>query len=166
MAESWKTVNINQIKKIVDRVPVISFDLFDTLVKRDCCKPAELFVFLEQKINQKYKVESHFASKRVQAEIDARNNSTAEEVSLDEIYDELSFKEDSISKVQIRQWEEEYEYMICQWNPFMKPVYEYGRSQGKRIFIITDIYLPEGLIKKILKKLDIQYDALFEYPTS
>lgn len=161
MAESWKTVNINQIKKIVDRVPVISFDLFDTLVKRDCCKPTELFVFLEQKINQKYKVESHFASKRVQAEIDARNNSTAEEVSLDEIYDELSFKEDSISKVQIRQWEEEYEYMICQWNPFMKPVYEYGRSQGKRIFIITDIYLPEGLIKKILKKLDIQYDALF-----
>ena len=154
-------MNFNQMKKQIDRVPVISFDLFDTLVKRDCCKPTELFAFLEQKINQKYKVESRFAPKRVQAEIDARNNSTAEEVSLDEIYDELSFKEGSISKVQIRRWEEEYEYMVCQWNPFMKPVYEYCKSQGKRIFIVTDIYLPEELIKRILEKLDIQYDALF-----
>lgn len=154
-------IRFNQIKDAIDRSCIISFDLFDTLIKRDCYKPAGLFTFLEQKINQEYNVKSHFASKRVQAEITARNNSTAEEVSLDEIYDELAFKEDSISKVQVRQWEEEYEYMICQWNPFMKPVYEYCRSQGKKIFIVTDIYLPEGLIKKILQRLDIQYDALF-----
>ena len=154
-------INFEKVKKMIDRVPVISFDLFDTLVKRDCCKPTELFAFLEQKINQKYKVKSHFAAKRVQAEIDARKNSTLEEVTLDEIYEELSFDEKSVSMVQVRQWEEEYEYMTCQWNPFMKLVYEYCRSQGKQIIIVTDIYLPENLIKRILQKLNIQYDNLF-----
>lgn len=154
-------INFDQIKEIIDRRSLISFDLFDTLIKRDCYKPTELFVFLEQKINQKYKIESHFSSKRIQAKIDARNNSEAEEISLDEIYDELSFDSEVVPKVQIQQWEEEYEYRVCQWNPLMRPVYEYCKNQGKRIFIITDIYLPEELIKKILRKLNIQYDALY-----
>lgn len=154
-------INFDHIKEIIDRSSLISFDLFDTLIKRDCYKPTELFVFLEQKINQRYKIESHFSSKRIQAEINARNNSEAEEVSLDEIYDELSFDTEVVPKVQIQQWEEEYEYKVCQWNPLMKPVYEYCMNQGKRIFIVTDIYLPEKLIKNILRKLNIQYDALY-----
>lgn len=154
-------LEFNRIKKGIERCSIISFDLFDTLIKRDCYKPAELFCFIERKIDQEYGVKSWFASARVQAEIAARNKSKAEEVSLDEIYNELSLPFSSVSKEQIKQLEEEYEYESCQWNPLMKPVYEYCRNQGKRIFIITDIYLPEALIKRILRKLEIQYEALF-----
>ena len=154
-------LEFNRIKKEIERCSIISFDLFDTLIKRDCYKPAELFCFIERKIDQEYGVKSWFASARVQAEIAARNKSKAEEVSLDEIYNELSLPFSSVSKEQIKQLEEEYEYESCQWNPLMKPVYEYCRNQGKRIFIITDIYLPEALIKRILWKLEIQYEALF-----
>lgn len=154
-------VNFNQIKQAINQSNIISFDLFDTLVKRDCYKPKELFYFVEKKINQEFGIESHYAALRVEAEKNARINIAAEEISLTEIYAELSLKISDENKKKIKQWEEEYEYTLCQWNPFMKPVYEYCRTQGKKIFIVTDIYLPESLIQKILDKLGISYNALF-----
>lgn len=154
-------MKFDQMKMEIDKRTIISFDLFDTLIKRDCYKPTELFYFIEREIDQEYGVQSHFASIRVQAEKDARKKSKAEEVSLDEIYDEIFLPFPSMNKGKIKQKEEEYEYKACQWNPLMKPVYEYCRKQRKKIFIITDIYLSENLIKRILWKLGIQYDALY-----
>ncbi|OUO45673.1 HAD-IA family hydrolase [Megasphaera sp. An286] len=149
------------VKEAINRSTVVSFDLFDTLVKRDCYRPIELFHFVEQKVNREFNIESRFAFARIQAERAARNRVKMEEVSLEEIYVEISLEVSAEEKDQIRQWEEEYEYVLCQWNPFMKPVYEYCRHQRKKIFIVTDIYLPEILIRRILDKLGIFYDALF-----
>lgn len=150
----------NKLKRVINQSTIVSFDLFDTLIKRDCYKPTELFRIIEQKIDKDCGVNSYFAAIRIQAEIAARKKSK-EEVSLDEIYAEISMPFSSVNKEQIKQLEIEYEYEACQWNPLMKPVYEYCRDQGKRIFIITDIYLPETLIKNILLKLGIRYEALF-----
>jgi HAD superfamily hydrolase (TIGR01549 family) len=152
---------LQKLKKLIDRYNYVSFDLFDTLIKRDCYKPTELFAFVEQKINQEFGFQSQFAQKREQAEVSARGKSNNEEITLEEIYDELSLEISNTKKEKIRHWEEEYEYVLCQWNPYIKPIYEYCLAQKKKIFIVTDIYLSEKLIQHILDKLEIHYDALF-----
>ena len=76
-----------KIKNQINRYEYISFDLFDTLIKRDCFQPIELFHILEDKINQYYQFKSNFADKRVRAEKRARQISSYEEITLDEIYE-------------------------------------------------------------------------------
>lgn len=152
---------ISQLKKLIDNCKYISFDLFDTLIKRDCCRPTELFSFVEKKVNQEFGIQSHFAQKRIKAEIDARNKSKSEEVTLSEIYNELAITFSNQEKKEVMQWEEEYEYSLCQWNPFIKPIYTYCQQQEKKIIIVTDIYLSENLIRRILAKLEIDFDVLF-----
>lgn len=41
--------NYNKILNKITPYEYISFDLFDTLVKRDCYAPTELFKFIENK---------------------------------------------------------------------------------------------------------------------
>lgn len=60
-------MKFNQIKKKIDRKPIIIFDLFDTLIKRVCYKPMELFRFIEQKIDKDCGGNSHFAAIRIHA---------------------------------------------------------------------------------------------------
>lgn len=166
MTNHSKFIDYNKVKKAINQSTYISFDLFDTLIKRDCYRPVELFTFVEKKVDSEFNIHSGFAELRVQAENMARSKSNAEEVTLQEIYNELSGRFSDIEKRKIMNWEEEYEYTLCQWNPFIKPLYNYCVSQKKKIFIITDIYLPEELIKRILRKLGIQYSQLFVSSTS
>ena len=145
----------------IDKYQYISFDIFDTLVKRDCYKPTELFRLMEQEIDDEFHGKSSFAHRRVQAEKMAMQKSTVGEITLDEIYDNLDIGLSQNDMVRIKQREQELECEFCQWNPFMKPVYEYCQAQNKKILIITDMYLPKKCIENILAKLDIKYDSLF-----
>lgn len=156
-----KGCNFSEIRLAIDKFKYISFDLFDTLIKRDCWQPTELFRLFEKNINEKYHINSHFAEKRIQAEKVARKAAKTEEVTLEEIYNYLQCDFDIIQNYDILKEEERYEYTFCQINPIIKPIYDYCISTHKKIVIITDIYLSEDLIKNILKKVGIHYDALF-----
>lgn len=145
----------------IDKHQYISFDIFDTLVKRDCYKPTELFQLMEKEIDDKFHGKSSFAHRRVQAEKIAMQKSIVGEITLDEIYDHLDVGLSDSDLMRIKQREQDFEYEFCQWNPFMKPVYEYCQSQHKKILLITDMYLPKQCIEKILSKLGITYEALF-----
>lgn len=152
----------DEIKRNVDTHKYISFDLFDTLIKRDCYQPIELFRILEEKIDSIYHITSNFANIRVQAEIEARKISHHEEVNLDEIYLQLHALYPSLQDLKtIKKWEQEYELNFCQWNPLIQEVYNYCIQKHKIVLIVTDIYLPKNLIEEMLNKLQIQYDFLF-----
>ena len=150
-----------KIKNQINRYEYISFDLFDTLIKRDCFQPIELFHILEDKINQYYQFKSNFADKRVRAEKRARQISSYEEITLDEIYEQLN-NDFSTSQIGIiKKWEKNLEKNFCQINPLMEAVYNYCIAQHKIILIVTDIYLSRSLIEQILHKLNIKYNFLF-----
>lgn len=52
-------------------------------------------------------------------------------------------------------------------NPWIKSIYKYCCKNGKQIIIITDIYLPEKFIKRVLKKVGIDsWRCLFVSSTS
>lgn len=150
-----------KLKTEIDKYKYISFDIFDTLVKRDCYKPTELFHLMEKEIDDEFGIMSSFAYRRVQAEKDTKKKSAADEITLDEIYANVDLGLSRIDMVQIKQREQKLECEFCQWNPFMKPVYEYCRFHDKKILIITDMYLPKNCIESILAKLGIKYESLF-----
>lgn len=152
---------VNTIKKTIARYQYISFDMFDTLVKRDCCKPVEVFAFIENEVNQKLHCKTNFYKARILAERIARKNSQSEEVTLDEIYHYLDVGISDKLLQDVEELEKKYEFALCQMNPVMKPIYDYCVSSGKKIIITTDIYLPESLIRKILDKVGIHFEALF-----
>ena len=76
------------IKKI-DKYQFVSFDVFDTLIKRDLANPKDLFTIIEKK----YKI-NNFYYKRVEAEKKARTVSGKKDISLTEIYQQYSSDEE------------------------------------------------------------------------
>lgn len=147
-------------KKIIDKYEYVSFDIFDTLIKRNLPKPSSLFVLIQKKYEQKYNCQlQNWKEIRIEAERKARNASQNEEITLDEIYNYINL---DIKKRQIiKQLEIETEIDICEKNIQIYELYEYCRKQGKKIIITSDMYLDKKVIEKILQKNDVIYEALF-----
>ncbi len=143
---------IDILKEKIDKHDIISFDIFDTLVFRNVMKPKDIFRIMEQKILEKYKIKG-FAKLRIDAENKARLLSKNEDITLDEIYDNLKKKLNADTE-KIRKLELEIEEKFIVPNSFMKKAYEYALEKGKTIYIISDMYLPTKFLEKILKKCE------------
>lgn len=136
-------------KEIIDFIqpyPIVSFDIFDTLIKRDVPKPSDLFDLIYS--------DQHFKKKRINAELICRKESKYEEITLEEIYNGLNGY--SMEK------ELDFEYSICCVNKKIKKIYDYCIKSNKTIYIISDTYFSEGFVCELLKKNGIeQYDGLY-----
>lgn len=149
------------IQRAIDRHSLISFDIFDTLVKRDTVRPTDVFRIVEERYAACRGAGGEgFAQARMEAESTARQRSGAEEVSLDEIYSVL--RERCPDADAFKRLEMEAEYDSCTPNLNVKPWYEYCVRSGKRVVFTSDMYLPRTAIEGILQKCGYaRYDALY-----
>lgn len=148
---------------VIDRAEIISFDVFDTLVVRNVKEPADVFDLVENAYNRENPGKQIIGFKRIRIESErrARSNSKYKEITLDEIYDELeSIYGDSCKR--LRELEISMEKNICQANEEMKCFYDKMRELGKRIIIISDMYLSKEIIKDILDRCGYEgYEKIF-----
>lgn len=80
-----------KIKDLIDNYKIISFDIFDTLLKRNTIKPIDIFELVEKKYNLKNKNKiCEFKKNRIEAEFIARRNSDKEDILLEDIYKEIN----------------------------------------------------------------------------
>ena len=81
-----KAYDIEKMKKKIDKVDVVSFDIFDTLLLRPVYKPRDMFYFVE---NENHVVD--FRRKRVRAEEWAREHTDKKngEINIFDIYQHL-----------------------------------------------------------------------------
>lgn len=147
----------NRIIKKIKEYPIISFDVFDTLLKRNVLQPKIIFDILEREGERKFGcIIRGFAVNRVKAELEARNKSVHEEVTIAEIYDQLQ----PFYTLKVRQWllskENEIEYRLCCINNELENVYRYCVDSGKKIIIASDMYLSSDLIVRMLNKCGIK----------
>lgn len=134
-------MQLDKFKRLVDAHDVISFDIFDTLLVRPYLRPTDLFVHLE-KLNQL----PGFAARRIAAENAARKkHEDLEDINLDEIYAELAGKDTTLKEQELA-----LERQTLQPNPLIQAVFNYAKEQGKRILIVSDMYLPEGFLTQVL----------------
>ncbi|MDE6223988.1 MAG: HAD-IA family hydrolase, partial [Alphaproteobacteria bacterium] len=121
---------------------IISFDIFDTLLVRPYANPNGIFLHLEKLYNKQ-----GFPLARKMAERKAIQNTTEEEITFDEIYDNI---EDEYKFLKDK--EEELEINTIQPNPEIKKLYDFAIKHNKKVIITSDMYLPKETILKILHK--------------
>ncbi len=149
-------------KEILKEYKYISFDLYDTLLKRNVKKPADIFLMVEKEYNNEFKKEiTNFCENRILAEKKCREKS-AKEVSLNDIYDCLSiyYENEELQRLMDIELRIEYDSSQINNNHFVRELYDYAIN-NKKVIVTTDMYLPETFIKKVLSKIGVQYDKLF-----
>ena len=129
---------------------VISFDVFDTLIFRPFSDPTDLFYLVGEKMGIQ-----DFKNLRIQAEKKAREivhrTSDGYEVTLEQIWNELADETGLDADEGIR-IETETEKNLCFVNPYMLQVWNELKDAGKKLIIVSDMYLPAEIIKEILEK--------------
>ena len=138
----------------------VSFDLFDTLIFRSFSAYDKVFEFVEYKYNLSATTRLiKFSNSRIKAEKRARRKKNYREVNLDEIYDEFEF--DLEQKSQIKEIEKRVEVDTSLPNEELIQLLSKLHIAGKKIIIITDMYLPKETISAILIKHNIYADYVF-----
>lgn len=149
----------NIIKKS-KRFNIISFDIFDTLIKRNVDEPSDVFLLIETCYNQlnKNKIRN-FKKNRIEA-YEKAYKKKKNDLTLKDIYKELETLYSNIEE--IMKLEIDIEMEICVSNYSMLNIYNEIKNNGKRIIIISDMYLPKEIIVKILKKNKIlDYEKIY-----
>ena len=141
-------MDASNLRKKVEKYDAVSFDIFDTLLKRDVYKPADVFRLVQSEYQKRYTKPVSFKTPRIEAEYITRKKSRYAEVTLDEIYDEL----DCEDKETLKLLETEIESKVLHCNYDIKPVYDFCIAQGKDVYIISDMYLPKAFLEEILKR--------------
>ena len=153
MNSSKTQPNIQKIIKKIDKYKYVSFDIFDTLLKRNVYEAEQVFEIIEKTTNIK-----DFKQKRILAEQLAREKNI-KEIDLNDIYDCYPEK---IDKEKIINLEQDIEKKVLVKNPYIYPIYKHCIESKKKIIIASDMYLDETFLKKVLSQNNItKYDFLF-----
>lgn len=146
------------VEKLIEwlaQYDLISFDVFDTLVLRAFDDPKMIFHLWGLENCQQYAYDVRSAiSKDLRAK-------TGREINLTEIYQEMEWHFGVPAEKGMEQ-EIQLELRYCMPNPYMKQVYDSLTQMGKRIIIVSDMYLPKEAITRILDKCGYKgYEALY-----
>lgn len=110
----------------------ISFDLFDTLIKRSFSSVEHIFELVEIKYNTSHadRKIKNFKKKRIQAERKARKLKTREDISIEDIYNNLDY-EKNICEI-LKKEEVKIEVGTCCENgPLVELYHMCARGGGK-----------------------------------
>lgn len=155
-------MKINRIKEIIDKAEIVSFDIFDTLIKRMIKRPCDVFDLVEKKYNlTNFDKLYNFKTNRIKAEKKCRLSYDNEEIVFEDIYKHFSSSYTYEQLSSLRQIEENIEKDICRFNYQIRDIFEYCEKKKKTIIITSDMYLDEKTIKEILKKNNIKYYKLY-----
>lgn len=152
MIKNRNEINIDILYSKISKYKYVSFDIFDTLVKRNVNKPKDIFDIIELTVGD------DFANKRVEAEKIARKNNTKSEVTLQNIYEYYP----SNNKEKLINLELKTEYNAIVPNIPILDVYKKCVEDNKIIFITSDMYWPLDAIKALLKKVGVtKYEKIY-----
>lgn len=134
----------------LQKYQIISFDVFDTLLKRDVRQPTDIFDIMSESVTDS-ELASNFSTLRKLAEKTARERSKKKEISLEDIYNNFPNISD-VERQSLIKLEKDTESRFLHANIDMVDIFEECIRQGKTIYIISDMYLPSDFIAKILHR--------------
>lgn len=162
---------LEHIKDVIadDKYEYVSFDIFDTLISRPLYNPTDLFYMLDKKFESLYKTNISFSKLRILSESIAREkenhlNPTFEDVNINEIYDYMIQELSIPSHVAhiMKEEEKNLEKKLCTQRKSMKELYDLALLCGKKVIIVSDMYLDEETITEILKNNGYEgYEKLY-----
>ena len=151
------------LQQAIDVHPVITFDVYDTLVFRVIYKDRDLWHL----VDREYQKRNHakpigFYKKREAADHKARKTYSYREVTLDEIYEVFADLYGQELADACKALEIELEINLTFPNDEVIEAYQYALQQNKKVYIISDMYLTDTIIGQVLEHNKITgYDKLF-----
>lgn len=147
-------------KCLIKKYSAISFDIFDTLVERDTSTPSDVFRIVGAQVLGP-SLAYNFREDRMAAEQMARERRTDSEVVLCEIYDELKEKYGEKTE-ELMNAEVEEELAVCHPRTSNTAWLRLCLDEGKKVFLVSDMYLPQKIIEMILSSSGIDgYERLY-----
>lgn len=170
--KSYPKIDIEKIKKKIDRYEYVSFDIFDTLLKRNVESPCDVFKLVQMKFEIEIgKKIDEFKEIRKNSEKKARLESDKEEINLVDIYKKV--EEFILDRESVEKWSRQdietlmnmeliVEKEVCCPNKEIKEIFTWCKEKGKKIIIISDMYLPLKFIEELLEDNGFYgYEKLF-----
>lgn len=143
--------------QLIDDAAVVTFDIFDTLLCRTVLRPTDVFRLMDEKTEDKAYL---FSEERMRAEQELG----IDNYNLDEIYYQIMENNDESEKEinRLKELEIETETRVLQKRKVMCNLLEYAHRQRKKVYLLSDMYIPGEIIKEILYKKGIEhYDGLY-----
>lgn len=140
----------------------ISFDIFDTLICRPFYEPSDLFRLLNREFSSLTGNDICFDALRISGERQAREyyhtKEGFEDVTLREIYGFICghYGIDPAAADHMRRLEEELEIKFCRPRFSGRELLDYAKSTGREVILISDMYLEEETVEKMLWKNGIE----------
>ncbi|GAA0378620.1 HAD-IA family hydrolase [Paenibacillus motobuensis] len=132
---------------LIEECDVISFDIYDTALLRNVLFPTDIFDIVSLKSNIK-----DFKKIRTLAEEKARRLTEHEDITLDEIYQIISENLGADVSGNLKRIELEVEEEFTKANEFILSLFNFAKSRQKKIMFLSDMYLPDAFILRILAK--------------
>ncbi|MDR2512576.1 MAG: hypothetical protein LBD01_02085 [Puniceicoccales bacterium] len=157
---------MDNLQYFFDGIPsraIFSLDVFDTAITRNVAEPKHIFAIVQEKLMEKYPgrrkqtLFSTFISLRIEAERESRTigaDGKPNETTLDAIYKRLGEKSSALLPLikEIKALEIQVEIDECAPIPEIKKLVEAAEKRGLETIFVSDMYLPDAVIQKMLKK--------------
>ena len=158
--EQYYAKSFEQIREEAQKYDIVSFDIFDTLVSRVVARPDDAFDLLEHRLKEGLFPQLDFKKLRKEAEATCRRKNPAQNCDLDDIYREFAaisgLSEEACETIKKAELENELE-LVFPKEEMLELYHDITETLGKRIFIVSDMYLRRGDIERILKKCGITH---------
>lgn len=131
-------------------IKVVSFDVFDTLLKRAVLVPTDVLYLLARKVKNSYGHDFYKLRLDTEYQLTAKDPNT----SLEDVYKQIG----KVSNIPVNEldvikgWELELEESVLIRNEPMYKIFKRALELKKRIVIMSDMYLSSDFIKKILER--------------
>lgn len=135
----------------IAEAPCVSFDVFDTLLKRAVPRPHDVFRRMGEEMG-----DAAFAARRIAAEQAARREAVQEEITLADIYARLPESEQALARMELAT-----ERAVSRPNAWLAPVLRACAARHARILAVSDMYLPQSFVAELLARAGIQVERLF-----
>lgn len=145
----YRNMSQEDLLRQIDLHDIISFDLFDTLLARRTLYPVDVHDIVQSRMTAAGIELDNYYFNRIQAELSLV---TTKEFLLEEIYNRLqiiyNLDNETKEKIKAMELQAEREVSICRG--VILDMLVYARSKGKRVFILTDMYLPKIFLEELL----------------
>ncbi|MNB84018.1 putative S-adenosylmethionine-dependent methyltransferase [compost metagenome] len=150
---------LNELKDIIDGVEVVTFDIFDTLITRPLLSPDTVFKLIQLKALE-FIQDLDFITIRKEAESEVRKDKGfIGDCDIDEIYDKMGklYRLSSETIERIKNIEIEMELKLSIPRSEVIEILNYAKFKGKKIILISDMYLKKAHIENMLEQCNISY---------
>jgi len=147
-------VSENDLSKQIDGHEVISFDVFDTLIMRKTLYPADVLDLVGSKAERMGLDLPDFKKIRKKAEIE--NPDPGANIYSIYRYLQILTGISDADREQLMQEEIAVEKRVIIRREKMVEMLEYAHKAGKRVFLLSDMYLPRTIMEDILAGLGIR----------